>query len=70
MIRRSKNKVKKGKKKTSKAAKIALAVLGVGVISGATAVVGLNHIMKKIFINENWPDEEWSGDDWAGEELE
>ena len=26
--------------------------------------------MKKIFVNEDWPDEEWSSDDWAGEDLE
>ncbi|MDY2960486.1 MAG: hypothetical protein SOR72_06805 [Hornefia sp.] len=70
MSKISRNKADKGRKKTSKQAKIALAVLGVGVISGATVVIGLNRIMRKIFINEDWPDEEWSSDDWAGEDLE
>lgn len=70
MSRIGRNKADKGRKKTSKSTKIALAILGVGVISGATVVVGINQIMKKIFINEDWPDEEWSSDDWAGEELE
>ena len=30
----------------------------------------MDRIMKKIFVNEDWPDEEWSNDDWAEEELE
>ena len=33
-------------------------------------VLGLNQVMKKIFVSEDWPDEDWSGDDWAEEELE
>jgi len=33
-------------------------------------VVGLDRVMKKIFVNEDWPAEEWSNDDWAEEELD
>ena len=52
------------------AAKAALAILGVGFVAGTTLVIGMDRIMKKIFVNEDWPDEEWSNDDWAEEELE
>ncbi|MGC2871817.1 hypothetical protein ACPW7J_03470 [Ihubacter sp. rT4E-8] len=55
---------------TSAAAKAALAILGIGFVAGTTLVVGMDHIMKKIFVNEEWPDEEWSNDDWAEEDLE
>jgi hypothetical protein len=55
---------------TSAAAKAALAILGVGFVAGTTLVVGMDRIMKKIFVNEDWPDEEWSSDDWAEEDLE
>lgn len=55
---------------TSKAAKAALAILGVGFVAGTTLVIGMDRIMKKIFVNEEWPDEEWSSDDWAEEELD
>lgn len=55
---------------TSAAAKAALAVLGIGFVAGTTLVIGVDRIMKKIFVNEDWPDEEWSSDDWAEEELE
>lgn len=65
------NKADKGRKTgTSTAAKAALAVLGVGFVAGTTLVIGMDRIMKKIFVNEDWPDEEWSSDDWAEEELE
>ena len=52
------------------AVKVALAVLGVGVAAGATLVVGMDQIMKRIFVSESWPSKEWSNDDWAGEDLE
>lgn len=55
---------------TSAAAKAALAIMGVGFVAGTTLVVGMDRIMKKIFVNEDWPDEEWSSDDWAEEDLE
>lgn len=61
---------KKNKQGTSAAAKAALAILGVGFVAGTTLVIGMDRIMKKIFVNEDWPDEEWSNDDWAEEELE
>ncbi|MDD6154547.1 MAG: hypothetical protein PUB39_03205 [Eubacteriales bacterium] len=54
----------------SDAAKIALAITGVGVVAGVTLVIGIDRVMKNIFVHENWPDEEWSSDDWAGEDLE
>ena len=52
------------------ALKVALAILGVGVAAGATLVVGMDQIMKRIFVNDSWPNKEWSSDDWAGEDLE
>lgn len=55
---------------TSAAAKAALAILGVGFVAGTTLVIGIDTVMKKIFVNEDWPDEEWSSDDWAEEELD
>lgn len=55
---------------TSTAAKAALAILGIGFVAGTTLVVGIDRVMKKIFVNEDWPDEEWSSDDWAEEDLE
>ena len=54
----------------SAAIKVALAVLGVGIAAGATLVVGMDQIMKRIFVSESWPKHEWSNDDWAGEDLE
>ena len=43
------NKADKGRKSgTSAAAKVALAILGVGFVAGTTLVVGMDHIMKKI----------------------
>ena len=57
-------------KEISAALKVSLAILGVGLVAGATLVIGLDQIMKRIFVSETWPGEEWSNDDWAGEELE
>lgn len=54
----------------SGAAKAALAILGIGFVAGTTLVIGMDRIMKKIFINEEWPDEEWSGEDWTDEDLQ
>ena len=56
--------------KATKALKTSLVVLGFGAAAGATLVVGLDRVMKKIFVNEDWPAEEWSNDDWAEEELD
>jgi hypothetical protein len=66
----STNKADNGRSGTSTAAKVALGVLGAGFVAGVTIVVGMDRIMKKIFVNEDWPDEEWSSDDWAEEDLE
>lgn len=53
--------MEKAKKNNSKkAGKIALAILGVGFVTGTTVVVGMNHLMKKIFVNEEWPQDEWT----------
>ena len=52
------------------AVKIAAAIVGVGVVAGTTLVVGLDRIMRKIFVNESWPEVDWTKDDWAEEELE
>ncbi|HKM28187.1 MAG TPA: hypothetical protein VJY37_00730 [Anaerovoracaceae bacterium] len=54
----------------SKAAKASLAIIGIGFVAGTTIVIGVDRIMKKIFINEEWPDEDWTNDDWAGEEID
>ena len=71
MSKMSKNKADKGRSEgTSAVAKAALAILGVGFVAGTTLVIGMDRIMKKIFVNEDWPDEDWTGDDWAEEDLE
>ncbi|MBQ1407722.1 MAG: hypothetical protein IIY88_06270 [Eubacterium sp.] len=54
----------------SAALKAAVVIIGVGVVTGITLVIGMNKIMKDIFVNEEWPGEEWSSDDWAGEDLD
>ena len=54
----------------SKAVKVGLAILGVGLVTGTTLVIGMDRVMKKIFVNEEWPEEEWANDDWAEEDLE
>ena len=54
----------------SAALKAAVAIIGVGVACGVTLVIGMNKIMRDIFVNEDWPGEEWSSDDWAGEDLD
>lgn len=64
------NKAQTESKSSAKAAKAALAILGVGFAAGTTLVIGLDRVMKKIFVDEEWPEEEWSGDDWAEEDLE
>ncbi len=65
-------KVKNAESKNSfsKVAKVALGILGVGFVAGTALVIGMDRIMKKIFINEEWPEEEWSGEDWTDEDLE
>ena len=54
----------------NEAIKMAMAIVGVGVVAGATLVIGMNQIMKKIFVNDSWPEVDWTKDDWAQEELE
>ena len=54
----------------SAALKVAVAIVGVGVVAGATLVIGMDRIMRKIFVNESWPQREWANEDWAEEELE
>lgn len=70
MSKISKNKADRGRRTTSKAAKVALTTIGISLAAGTALVVGMDRVMKKIFVNEDWPDEEWSSDDWAGEDLE
>ena len=53
------SKVKKNKNNHT-AVKVALAVVGIGLIAGTTLVLGMDRIMKTIFVNEDWPAEEWS----------
>ena len=54
----------------SKAAKASLMILGIGIVTGTTLVIGLDCVMKKIFVDENWPSQEWTNDNWAEEDLE
>lgn len=51
-------------------AKVAFAILGIGVTCGMALVVGMDQLMKRIFVSDAWPEEEWSNNDWAGEDLE
>lgn len=55
---------------TSDAVKIAFAILGVGIAAGTCLVVGMDQLMKRIFVSDSWPEEEWSNNDWAEEDLE
>ncbi len=55
---------------TSDAVKVAFVILGVGVAMGTALVVSMDQLMKRIFVNDSWPEEEWSNNDWAGEDLE
>lgn len=56
--------------KISDALKVAGVIVGVGLAAGTALVLGLNKLMKDVFVSEDWPDEEWSSDDWADEELD
>lgn len=58
------------KNNLSKALKVSAVIIGVGVAAGTTMIIGMDRIMKKIFVNEDWPEEEWTNDDWAEEDLE
>ena len=58
------------KNSVSAAAKAALGILGIGMVAGTALVIGTDRVMKKIFVNEDWPEEEWSSDDYAEEELD
>ncbi len=55
--------------KKGKAGKVALAVLGVGIVTGATLVFGMSKIVDNIFVDEDWDDEEWTTEDWAEEDV-
>jgi len=54
----------------SAAMKAAMTIVGVGLVTGTTLVIGMDQIMKRLFVNDEWPESEWSSDDWAEEELE
>ena len=54
----------------SDVAKIAFAILGIGITCGMALVIGMDQLMKRIFVSDSWPEEEWSNNDWAGEDLE
>ena len=58
------------KRTAAKVAKVIMITLSIGAVCGAIAALGIHGMIKKIFVNEKWPDEEWSSDDWAEEELE
>ncbi len=58
------------KKTAEKVVKVLLVTLGIGALFGAATALGIHGMIKKVFVNEKWPDEEWSSDDWAEEELE
>lgn len=53
-----------------KALKAALAILGIGITAGTTLVIGMDRVMKKIFVDEKWPENDWTDNDWAEEELD
>lgn len=55
---------------TKKVLKAGLAILGIGVAVGTALVVGMDQVMKRVFVKEDWPEENWVDDDWAEEELE
>ena len=55
---------------SSKAFKVSMILLGVGLVAGTSLVITMNQLIKKIFVDEDWPEEEWSDNDWADEELE
>ena len=42
----------------------------IGIVTGTTLVIGLDRVMKKIFVDEDWPSQEWTNDNWAEEDLE
>ena len=54
----------------SMALKTAMAITGVGIVAGATLVIGMDQIMKRIFVSDSWPETRLEDNDWAGEELE
>ncbi len=49
--------------------KVVLAILGIGFLAGTTLVLVVDRIMKKIFVNVEWPEEEWSNQEWSEEEF-
>ncbi len=63
-------KAKPQKKGMSTASKIALTVIGASFVVGVATVIGLDQIVRRVFVNDVWPDEEWSSDDWADEDLD
>ena len=67
---KSRKKKNSGKKTVERVARILLITLGIGAVCGAVTALGIHGMIKKVFVNEKWPDEEWSSDDWAEEELE
>ena len=64
------SRVKEQKKGMSTASKIALTVISASFVVGVATVIGLDQIVRRIFVNDVWPDEEWSSDDWADEDLD
>ena len=69
-VKHVEKKIRKKTRRARLAVKVLLITLGVGAVCGAAAVLGVHGMIKKVFVNEKWPDEEWSSDDWAEEELE
>ena len=60
----------KGTNDLGEAMKVAVAVVSVGVAAGAALVLGMDQLMKRIFVRDSWPHEEWSDNQWAEEDLE
>ncbi len=61
---------KTGKAGIGTALKVGLTIVGIGVAAGTALVVGMDQVMKKVFVKEEWPKQEWADDEWAEEDLE
>ena len=53
-----------------KVKKLALTILGLGVVTGLAMAYGVDKVTKKIFVNEDWPDGNWTEGDWIVDDWE